>query len=228
MKKAIIFDSYGTLISTGNGSVTAAGEILKKINVDMDAKDFYKKWKEFHKQQIMEIVNGKPFISEEKIFENDLKMLYEFYNLKGNYKEDVQIMLDTLGKRKVFEKTIEVLEKLSAKYKIYIGSTTDTEPLMQDIKNNNMKLDGVYTSEILEIYKPQKEFYTKILGNINMNSDEVVFVGDSMDDDILGPQSVGIYSVLIDRKNRYDDEKKKIPDAVIYDLRELEGVLEKI
>ena len=30
MKKAIIFDVNGTLISTGNGSVTAAGEILKK------------------------------------------------------------------------------------------------------------------------------------------------------------------------------------------------------
>ena len=228
MKKAIIFDSYGTLVSTGNGSVTAAGEILKKINVDMDAKVFYKKWKEFHKQQIMEIVAGKPFITEEKIFENDLKMLYEFYNLQGNYKEDVQIMLDTLGKRKVFEETNEVLETLSQQYKIYIGSTTDTEPLMQDIKNNDMKLDGVYTSEILETYKPQKEFYTKILEEIHMDSNEVVFVGDSMDDDIIGPQSVGIQSILIDRKNRYDDEKKKIPDAVISDLRELKEVMKKI
>lgn len=30
--KAILFDVYGTLISTGNGSVNAAAEILKKNN----------------------------------------------------------------------------------------------------------------------------------------------------------------------------------------------------
>ena len=64
MKKAIIFDAYGTLISTGNGSVTAAGEILKKINVNMDAKVFYEKWKEFHKRQMDEMTE---FITEEEV-----------------------------------------------------------------------------------------------------------------------------------------------------------------
>ena len=108
MKKAIIFDVYGTLISTGNGSVTAAGEILKKINVDMDAKVFYKKWKEFHKQQMNEMT----------------------------------------------------------------------------------------------------EFVTE----------EVVFIGDSLSEDVKEPQSVGIYSVLLDRKGKYAEEEKNVADAVITDL----------
>lgn len=224
MKKAIIFDAYGTLISTGNGSVIAAGEILEKINVKMDAKVFYKKWKEFHKKQMDEM---QEFITEEKIFENDLKMLYDFYNLKGNYKEDVKIMLNTLGKRKVFEETNDVLKELSKKYKIYIGSTTDTEPLLSDVKNNNIKLDGIYTSEILKTYKPQKNFYTQILEDIELKSDDVVFVGDSLIDDVKGPQSVGIDSVLLDRKGKYTDEEKKIPKAVISKLTELYDVIQK-
>ena len=112
----------------------------------MDPKVFYKKWKQFHKQQMNEM---REFVVEETIFENDLKLLYEFYHLKGNYKEDIKIMLDTLDKRKVFEETNEVLENLSKEYKIYIGSTTDTKPLMVNIKNNNMKVDGIYTSESL-------------------------------------------------------------------------------
>ena len=222
MIKAIIFDVYGTLISTGNGSVTAAGEILKKINVDMDAKVFYKKWKEFHKKQMNEM---KEFITEKEVFENDLKLLYEFYNLKGNYKEDVKIMLESLYKRKAFEETNEALDNLSKKYKIYIGSTTDTEPLMVNIKSNNMKVDKIYTSESLKEYKPKKEFYTKILNDVNLSANEVVFVGDSLLEDVQGPQSVGIYSILIDRKGKYDEDERKIPDAVISDLRELDKLL---
>ncbi len=225
MKKAIIFDVYGTLISTGNGSVTAAGEILKKINVDMEPKVFYKKWKEFHKQQMNEMTE---FVTEEVVFENDLRMLYEFYNLKGNYKEDVKIMLDTLDKRKAFDETNEVLNKLSKKYKIYIGSTTDTNPLMTNIKNNNMKVDGIYTSESLKEYKPHKAFYTKILDDIKLKAEEVVFVGDSLLEDVKGPQSVGIYSVLLDRKDKYTEEEKNVADAVITDLTGLYGIMEQL
>ena len=225
MKRAIIFDVYGTLISTGNGSVTAAGEILKKINVDMDAKVFYKKWKEFHKQQMNEMTE---FVTEEVVFENDLRMLYEFYNLKGNYKEDVKIMLNTLDKRKAFDETNKVLNKLSEKYKIYIGSTTDTNPLMTNIKNNNMKVDGIYTSESLKEYKPHKAFYTKILDDIKLKAEEVVFVGDSLAEDVKGPQSAGIYSVLLDRKGKYTEEEKNIADAVITDLTGLYGIMEQL
>ena len=225
MKKAIIFDVYGTLISTGNGSVTAAGKILKKINVDMDEKVFYKKWKEFHKQQMNEMTE---FITEEVVFENDLKMLYDFSNLKGNYKEDVKIMLDTLDKRKVFEETNNVLENLRKDYKIYLGSTTDTEPLMVNIKNNNIKVDGIYTSESLREYKPKKEFYEKILNDINLEAEDVVFVGDSLMEDVKGPQSVGIYSVLLDRKEKYSKSEKSIANAVISDLTGLYDIMKNL
>ncbi len=226
MKKAIIFDGYGTLISTGNKSVMAAEEILKKINAEnMDATVFYKKWKEFHKKQMNEI---KEFVTEEVIFENDLKMLYEFYNLKGDYKEDVKIMLNSLDKREAFEETNEVLNKLSEKYKIYIGSITDTAPLIVNIKNNNIKVDKIYTSESLKEYKPHKAFYTKILNDIKLEPDEVVFVGDSLLEDVKGPQSVGIYSVLLDRKGKYTEEEKNVADAVITDLTGLYNVMKKL
>lgn len=225
MKKAIVFDSYGTLISTGTGSVDAAQKILKKINSDMDATVFYKKWKEFHKQQMTEM---KEFKKEEEIFVNDLKLLYEFYELDGDYKEDVKIMLDTLGKRKVFEETLEALAELSKKYKIYIGSTTDTEPLLKDIENNKIQVDGVYTSESLKVYKPDSKFYEQILHTIGCTPEEVVFVGDSIIDDVMGPQKVGIYSILLDRKNKYNASSEIKPDAIAKDLLEVVTIIDNL
>ena len=49
MITTIFFDVYGTLISTGNGSVKAAAEILKKAESDLDPKMFYARWKKLHK-----------------------------------------------------------------------------------------------------------------------------------------------------------------------------------
>lgn len=229
MKKAIIFDVYGTLVSTGTGSVDATRKILEKHRIDLDAKEVYSNWKKFHRKNLDNINNSNIFKTEEKIFEEDLKMVYEMYNINENHVEDVKIMLDTLGKRKVFEETKEVLETLSKEYKIYIGSTTDTEPLIQDLKNNNINIfDGIYTSESLQEYKPKKEFYTKILEQIKLDADEVVFVGDSLNDDIFGPQSVGIYSVLIDRKNKYNEKNSIKPDEIINSLSELPNVMHNL
>lgn len=48
--KAILFDVYGTLISTGNGSVNAAAEILKKAILRKILKSFMQTGKSFTKE----------------------------------------------------------------------------------------------------------------------------------------------------------------------------------
>ena len=54
MIKAIIFDVYGTLISTGTGSVDAAAEILRRKNSVICPKEFYARWKKIHKALTLE------------------------------------------------------------------------------------------------------------------------------------------------------------------------------
>ncbi len=229
MKKAIIFDVYGTLVSTGTGSVDATRKILEKHNITLDAKEVYSNWKKFHRKNVDEVNNSNEFKTEAEIFEQDLKMVYEMYNINEDYKEDVKIMLDSLYNRNAFEDTKSALEKLSKEYKIYIGSTTDTAPLMQNLKENNIELfDGIYTSESLKEYKPKKEFYVKILEEAGLNCDEVVFVGDSLNDDIYGPQSIGIYSILLDRKEKYSKESNVKPNAIIKSLEELPELMKSV
>ena len=42
MIKTIIFDAYGTLISTGTGSIEATRAMLNHLNVSFDPSEFYK------------------------------------------------------------------------------------------------------------------------------------------------------------------------------------------
>ena len=47
MKKCIIFDVYGTLISTGTGSVDATQKIFGKYKLKYSAQEIYAYWKKF-------------------------------------------------------------------------------------------------------------------------------------------------------------------------------------
>lgn len=221
MIKAIVFDAYGTLIDTGTGSVDAAKEILKnRGRTDISASDFYADWKKHHRKHIDSLTE---FVTEEEIFCSDLRSLYKKYGIDGDADRDVQIMLETLGKRKAFPETLAVLALLSEKYPLYIGSTSDTYPLMQDIKNNRICVNRVYTSESLRVYKPEPEFYRAIASDIGVNCENVLFVGDSPVDDVFGPKRVGMKACLVDRKQR--DLRGITPEYTVKSLNELSEIL---
>lgn len=224
MLKVIVFDVYGTLISTRNGSVKACEKILSKNNrFDICADSFYMDWKKYHR---MHIDTLKFFENEEAIFHRDLNKLYSDYNINGNADEDVEIMLDTLGRRFAFPETKKVLDILSETYTVCVGSVTDTLSLMNDLERNALSVSRIYTSENVKSYKPCKSFYKHILDDLGINANECLFVGDSLTDDILGPQSIGMKTCWINRKKAVSDDV--IPDFEIKTLDELLRVVKKL
>lgn len=94
------------------------------------------------------------FKNERKIFYNDMSELYSKYNIAGDVKTDVQIMLSSLYDRHAFAETAEVISKLKKRCRLIIASNTDTPSLFQNLKFNGLAFDEIFTSQILGCYKP--------------------------------------------------------------------------
>ena len=193
---------------------------MEKNKKNVDAKIFYKKWKYYHKKHIDSL---KYFAIEEDIFLMDLILLYKEYDIKGKPENDVKIMLDTLGKRNSFPETNVVLNALRPSYQLFIGSNSDDIPLRTDIERNGIEVNKVFTSESLKVYKPKKEFYLFILDEIKMRYDEVLFVGDSLIDDVSGPAALGIKTIWLNYNNISYDQKEFKP---LYEIKNLNQLLE--
>jgi len=220
MKRLLIFDVYGTLISTGNGSLNAVKKILSLQEKEIEAAIFYKDWKKLHRKH-MDEANKALFVSERSIFIKDLQALYKQYQIQRPYEKDVQIMLASLENRVVFPEVLESVKQLRQKYRVVIGSTTDTEPLLQNLNYNHLTVDKVYTSEIIQKYKPDWSFYQYILSCEGYEAENAVFIGDSLLDDIEGPKKLGITTVLVDRGTVYDLSNSVQPDYVVKDIGEI-------
>ena len=219
MKKCIIFDAYGTLISTGSGSSEAAGRIFGKYLPDKAPAEIYSEWKRRHKANM---AGTGPFMPERDIFVLDLRQLFTEYGISADAEKEVAPMIDSLYSRQPFEETQEVLDRLGEKYRICIGSTTDTAPLMSNLDALTFTFDGIYTSEMLRCYKPQAGFYTEILRRTGFAPEECLWAGDSYDDDVEGPGAVGIESIFLDRKGTgHSGGGCGTPKAVIRNLRGL-------
>ncbi len=74
--------------------------------------------------------------------------------------------------------------------------------------------------------KPHPEIFVRALSALSLGPEEVIFVGDRMREDILGPQKLGIRAVLKHHPKR-DYSLGAVPLATVRRLSELVPVVEK-
>lgn len=218
--KAIIFDAFGTLFKVASGG--SARTIMNYITTNgciVDEDIFLNEWKSYYKKQT---ASSSVFLTERDIFISRIQMFYDRYCVGRNAEMDADSLLAEAFKRDVYSETKAVLNELIKKYKVFIGSNTDNDVIESVISNNNITVHKVYTSENLKCYKPNPIFYQKILDDNNLAPHDVLFVGDSVTDDVLGPKTLGIRTVWIDREGKGGDFGQ---DYTVTDLNEIWEVL---
>ena len=195
--RAIIFDAFGTLFKVASGG--SAKTIMKNITecgIDIDGKVFLEEWKSYYKKHTSDDCK---FMTERDIFISRIQMFYDRYHVKRNAENDANSLLSTAFSREAYPETKDVLHDLMENYLVFIGSNTDNDVLECVMQNNNIAVHKVYTSENLKCYKPSGHFFRQILDDSALSANEVLFVGDSVTDDIMGPKAIGIKTVWIDR-----------------------------
>ena len=198
--KALIFDAFGTLFDVEQGgSAKAVMANITAHKIPVDKNEFIKEWKAFYKTYTAQ--NCK-FMTEREIFILRIQMFYDKYGVKRNAQSDAEYLIKKAFMRKAFSETKTVIEKLMRCFKVFIGSNTDNDVLEAVMKNNGISVHKAYTSEDLKCYKPSPDFYYRILKENNLNPQDVLFVGDSLTDDVIGPKSVGMKTALVDRAKR--------------------------
>lgn len=214
--KAIIFDAFGTLFKVTSGG--SAKTIIKNITASgssIDEKEFLEEWKSYYKKHT---IGDCDFMTERDIFISRIQMFYNRYGVDRSAKNDADALLTGAFEREVYPEVKEVIEKLMLKYQVFIGSNTDNDVLESVIRKNGIKVHKIYTSENLKCYKPNPRFFQKILDENSLSPQDVMFVGDSITDDILGPKNIGIKTTWIDRSRIGGNNGQ---DYTIFDLGEL-------
>lgn len=218
--KAIIFDAFGTLIKVTNGG--SAKTIMNNIIAcggEVDEKAFLEEWKEYYKKHTL---SDCEFMKERDIFIARIQMFYDRYRVKRSAQKDTDAMLAGAFEREAYPEVKAVLEELLQKYQVFIGSNTDNDVLESVMRKNNIAVHKVYTSENLKCYKPDSQFFKQILDDNGLLPQEVLFVGDSVTDDVCGPGAIGMKTVWLDRNGIGGDWGQ---DYTITDLKGLLNVV---
>lgn len=218
--KAVIFDAFGTLFKvTDGGSARTIRNHIITAGVPVDETAFREEWKAYYKKHTSDECE---FMMEREIFISRIQMFYDRYGIDRSAEKDANALLVDAFEREAYPEVKEVLARLMERYRVFIGSNTDNDVLENVMRKNGIKVHEVYTSEDLRCYKPNPKFFEKILEENDLVAEEVLFVGDSVSDDILGPKAIGMKTVWVDRNGIGGDAGQ---DGIVANLSELWEVI---
>jgi HAD superfamily hydrolase (TIGR01509 family) len=125
-------------------------------------------------------------------------------------------------------KVNRILALLSEQY--LIGVITNGTPDFQRNKIKQMgigayfKDENLFISEEVGYSKPAKEIYQMALNHFQVTADEVIFVGDSLKNDVIAPMHYGMRAIWVNNHNE-SLPADVTPYATITAIEQLESIL---
>lgn len=122
----------------------------------------------------------------------------------------------------------DLLEYLRGKTRIGIVSNNMTAEQEEKLRAIGLDafIDFMVTSEDAGILKPESGIYLRALDVAGVAASEAVFIGDAWENDVVGPQTVGIKAMWLSRGRPTPEGVK--PFAVVGELRQVPIVFENL
>lgn len=183
--------------------------VYRKINDDL--------WKEYREKRI-----EKEVLSWKRFFLSLLHFGEENEEIAKKMSEDY-INFSPM-KTRMFPGSVEILQYLSSKYRIFLVTNGFVEVQYNKIKNCGIDkyFDAVFTSEEVGCNKPNKEYFESVMNSTESLAAESIIIGDDIDVDIKGAAQVGIDTLWCNFVNQNSDYT---PNYEVKSLLEIKNIL---
>ena len=100
----------------------------------------------------------------------------------------------------------DILGYLSKKdTKLFILTNGESNNQWRKIKSLNLLKyileENIFVSDDLNVSKPNSAIYKRVEEKLNLMSDEIIFIGDNWENDIVGPNNSGWNTILLNTNN---------------------------
>ncbi|HLC70737.1 MAG TPA: HAD family hydrolase [Candidatus Nanoarchaeia archaeon] len=199
MVQAILFDFWGTLVETGiHSPIKQVKDILA---IDLPFSDYV--------VRMERAMMTSKFESLTQAFE---AVCTEFHiePTPEKIEELVGMWNKSWMLSRPYEEVEQSLAQLQSKYRLILIANTDCFSLSRALEKFKLApyFEKMYLSFEQGILKNDVNFLNKVIEDLNVQKEDCLVVGDSMESDILAAQNAGIKAMLVDRRNRRDFNPK--------------------
>jgi len=201
--RAVLFDAAETLFTTRGSVGEIYGRVARKYGSNASPEVIQEAFlRHFRGDGPLSIDDQKRWWKDvvHRVF-NEVGMVQNFDQFFGEVYEKFR---DAQG-WVLFPETLEVLEELKSRhFKLGVISNFDSRIYsVMDSLGIRSFFDAITLSSETGYCKPDHEIFDAAVAAIGLPASEILFVGDSLEDDVEAGLRAGLRAVLIDRTGRH-------------------------
>ncbi len=218
--KMIAFDMYGTLVRNDQSSWQSLTEdLVEDFALPVNALKLHELWsmqeRKFRERRLnyKTLKLNPPFVSYKSAWGIAWDKAFKDSGIEADSSIFAQRGIERMGLRESFDDSTFVLNQMSEKIRLGVLSNADDQYLSASLIKHGWKFELTLSSESARTYKPDPEIFRLFCQKAGLGPNEVLFVGDSLYDDIHGAKNAGLSAIQILR-NQDTPGRTPIPEGV--------------
>lgn len=198
MIKAIFLGYIGTLVQESGADMDS---FLQRCisNSNIKSADAAIDWWKNNLLSMEQKCIGADYVNQERICLNLLRLAEKEWKLKDNINELQNIMMEFWMYAPLFSDAKKFIENCNKP--VFIVTNRNEKYPKVCLKRNDLHVHGIFSADSVRSYKSSSEMFEHALKISGFKADEVLYIGTSLYSDIIGAQSAGIQTILLDRKH---------------------------
>lgn len=204
MPKALIFDTFGTVVDW-RGSIIAEGNAWGKAKrVDIDWAGFADRWRAGYAPAMEKVRRGElPWTKLDDLHRMILDELFmEFRMMPAMSEEEKDHWNRVWHRLKPWPDSVAGLTRLKKKFTIAPLSNGNVALLTDMAKNAGLPWDLILSAELAKHYKPDREAYMTAVDLLGLQPGEVMMVAAHIND-LNAARGFGLRTGFVRRPNEY-------------------------
>lgn len=189
----LTFDCYGTLINWEDGILDCLHRILSAHNKTIDDATILRLYGDFEASAEQ---------GEYRPYREILQSVVERFGDELRFSPTVaeqNSLPESLATWKPWPDTVAALRELRRRFRLAIISNVDDDLFATTRPKLEVDFAPIVTAQQAQAYKPSLKIFELALSRINVPSDRILHVGQSVYHDVIPAQSLGLATVWVNR-----------------------------
>jgi 2-haloalkanoic acid dehalogenase type II len=211
--RGVLFDAYGTLLR--NESILQIPQrIVADHGLSVAVAAVWRDWID----RYVAAVQSSPFRTLRQIHGAILPRVLQAFDVAADAGPYVELFMQLTTRVEPYPETRTVLASLRH---LRTGIVSNADHEHRAAWTLDLPVDFILVSEAVGAYKPDRRIFQVALDRLGLEPEEVLHVGDSDVDDVLGAQGAGLPVAWVNREGRALRPGTPRPDFEIRNLTEL-------
>jgi 2-haloalkanoic acid dehalogenase type II len=209
--RGLTLDAFGSLLRGGPGHLP---EALRKLVGEREEQPEGRALENLWRDTFRKYIRTNPFLSFREVHRQSTQDFFKALGISNDVDACIDSAFDEYRNSKAFPEVAAVLRELEQEVPVAVVSNMDTTALLGALQRNGLTFTFVITSDEEQRYKPDPSLFQRAVRYLGLPAANVLHVGNSYAEDIVGASLTGMPSLLMRRPGASEEPKGEAKGTV--------------